>query len=310
MISKRKIVTIALSAPLAFGLGACATTPPKELVQARASFDDASKGPAGKYAPTDVYNAGKALTQANTAFEKEGDSALTKDLSYIAQRKAELADARGRTYLERERIAQAQKDGATTRDRQYNDARADLAKTRQQLDAERKSLESSRAELEAERTARLEAEEKAKNAVNDLEKIAAVKQEPRGMVITLSGSVLFASGQSTLLPAAQQKLSQVAGALKQQDASKNIVIEGHTDSQGADAYNEALSQRRATAVRDYLVSQGVAADKVMAQGFGEVRPIADNKSAEGRANNRRVEIVIPNTGNSETGMGGSPKSAE
>jgi outer membrane protein OmpA-like peptidoglycan-associated protein len=71
-----------------------------------------------------------------------------------------------------------------------------------------------------------------------------------------------------------------------------MVVEGHTDSQGGDTYNQDLSQRRALTVRDYLVTRGVASDRVTSQGFGSSRSVADNKSAEGRANNRRVEIVV------------------
>ena len=112
------------------------------------------------------------------------------------------------------------------------------------------------------------------------------------MVITLSGSVLFASNHAELLPSAQLKLNDVALALTRQDAESKIVVEGHTDSQGQPAYNMDLSQRRAQSVRDYLVSRGIAADRVTAQGFGLTRPIADNTSPEGRANNRRVEIVV------------------
>lgn len=112
------------------------------------------------------------------------------------------------------------------------------------------------------------------------------------MVITLSGSVLFASNRTDLLPSAQAKLSEVAAALTKQDAESKITVEGHTDSQGNPSYNQDLSQRRAQAVRDYLVSRGMAADRVSAQGFGLTRPVADNATAEGRANNRRVEIVV------------------
>ena len=88
------------------------------------------------------------------------------------------------------------------------------------------------------------------------------------------------------------KLNSVAEALTQQDPDSKMVVEGHTDSQGAAAYNQDLSQRRAQSVRDYLVSRGIAEDRVTAQGFGSSRSIADNKSAEGSANNRRVEIVV------------------
>lgn len=74
--------------------------------------------------------------------------------------------------------------------------------------------------------------------------------------------------------------------------ARNIVVEGHTDSQGADDYNLSLSQRRADSVRNYLVQQRYPAGRIEARGMGKGSPIADNGNAEGRANNRRVEIVI------------------
>ena len=132
--------------------------------------------------------------------------------------------------------------------------------------------------------------------MKDLAAIAAVKEEARGVVITLSGSVLFASGKYELLNTAMTKLDQVAEALKAQDASKRMVVEGHTDSQGSAASNQPLSLNRANAVRNYLVSKGVAGDKISAVGMGSSRGVADNNTAENRANNRRVEIVIGNGG--------------
>jgi outer membrane protein OmpA-like peptidoglycan-associated protein len=146
--------------------------------------------------------------------------------------------------------------------------------------------------MQSERDARIAAEKRAADAAADLGKIGSIKQEPRGMVITLSGGVLFASGKSDLLGNAQAKLNTVADALTQQDPDSRMTVEGHTDSQGKAAYNQALSERRAQVVRDYLVARGIAADRVSAQGFGSSRSVADNTSSEGRANNRRVEIVV------------------
>ena len=123
-------------------------------------------------------------------------------------------------------------------------------------------------------------------------RFAWVKQETRGMVITLSGSVLFTSGKADLLPAAQVKLNEVAKALTEQDPDSKMVVEGHTDSQGTTAFNENMSQKRAQSVRDYLVSRGIAVDRITAEGFGPTRSVAANTTAEGRANNRRVEIVV------------------
>jgi outer membrane protein OmpA-like peptidoglycan-associated protein len=118
-----------------------------------------------------------------------------------------------------------------------------------------------------------------------------VKKESRGTVITLSGNVLFASGKSMLLPGAQTSLNQVADALKDQNDAK-ILVEGHTDSKGSEASNMELSRARAEAVASYLASRGVPKEQITSQGYGPSRPVADNNTPEGRANNRRVEIVV------------------
>jgi OOP family OmpA-OmpF porin len=93
------------------------------------------------------------------------------------------------------------------------------------------------------------------------------------------------------LSSAQVKLDQVANALLSVSA-RNIIVEGHTDSRGSESYNQGLSQRRADAVRNYLVQRGYPSDRIQSRGKGEGSPIADNASSEGRANNRRVEIII------------------
>ncbi|RLB63923.1 MAG: hypothetical protein DRI90_05765 [Deltaproteobacteria bacterium] len=124
-----------------------------------------------------------------------------------------------------------------------------------------------------------------------LAEIAKVKEEKRGVVITMSGAVLFATGKHKLLPIATSKLADVAKALKDQ-GFKKIVVEGHTDSRGAPAENEALSLRRAQEVRTTLIAEGIPASKIQAVGHGSRRPITENDTAEGRANNRRVEIVV------------------
>jgi len=136
-----------------------------------------------------------------------------------------------------------------------------------------------------------DSEKRTADALASLNSLASVKQEERGLVLTLSGSILFRSAKSDLMPNARVKLDQVAQALLAIPA-RNLIVEGHTDSQGADAYNQDLSQHRAEAVRNYLVQKGYPANRIQAHGRGEVSPIANNDSAEGRANNRRVEIVI------------------
>jgi outer membrane protein OmpA-like peptidoglycan-associated protein len=136
-----------------------------------------------------------------------------------------------------------------------------------------------------------ESEKRTADALAELASIASLKEEERGLVLTLSGSILFRSAESTLMSSAQAKLDQVSKALLA-IRTRNLIVEGHTDSQGSESYNQGLSQRRADTVRDYLVQSGYPSSHILARGQGESRPVAINASAEGRANNRRVEIVI------------------
>ena len=94
------------------------------------------------------------------------------------------------------------------------------------------------------------------------------------------------------MPSARSRLGQVAEALLKDEADATYVVEGHTDSSGTAAVNNELSRKRAEAVRDYLVERGVPADRITAEGHGADQPVAENSTAEGRANNRRVEIVV------------------
>lgn len=267
-------------------VGCSATLPPNELVTARNNYTRASQGPAAQLAPGDLDTAKKSLDLAETSFKEEGDTAETKDIAYAAARSAEIAESRARTMQANQLKEQT---AATARTNELNHAQltaAELAKTKGLLATQG-------AALATEKERREDAERRAAQAAADLAKFATVKQDPvRGMVITLSGGVLFETAKWQLLGTAQAKLNDVADALTKQDKDSTIVVEGHTDSQGKDAMNQELSQKRAESVRTYLVSRGIAADRITAQGFGPSRSIADNASPEGRANNRRVEIVV------------------
>jgi len=105
--------------------------------------------------------------------------------------------------------------------------------------------------------------------------------------------VNFAFNKDALTPAAQDTLDKVATSLVAQP-ELYVEIGGHTDSIGSDAYNLKLSERRAQAVREYLISRGVKADHLLAKGYGKANPIASNKTPEGRAENRRVELIVLN----------------
>lgn len=270
----------------------CAHTVPQELTSARASYERAADGPAAQYTPADLHDAEKSLKSAEKRFKDEGNTVLTRDEAYIAQRKAEYAEVMARLEMFRRGIASAEAQEEAAKAAGAAQTKAELEQTRAALAEQQAQNQQTAAALEAEKKQREEAERRAAQANADLARIAAVKQEDRGTVITLSGSVLFASNKYELLPAAQAKLNQVADALLQNDPDSTFVVEGHTDSQGKAALNQTLSENRARAVRDYLVSHGVASDRITSQGYGSTRPVADNSSAEGRANNRRVEIVI------------------
>ena len=273
-------------------LGACgATQPPPELVDARKAYERASKGLSAQLAPAQLDTAKQALDKAEKSFEDEGVDAPTPDLAYIAERKAMIAEATAAKVAAERDSGQADKQFKDAQLEGLDKTQAALSKEKQQGEKTKAELENERKALDAEKKARAEAEKRAAAAMASLQEIAKVKEEARGMVITLSGAVLFATGKYELLPIARQKLDEVAKAVKDQ-GYKGIIVEGHTDSVGKAADNETLSLKRAESVRTHLVSQGIPSEKIRATGLGSSRSIADNGTADGRANNRRVEIVV------------------
>ena len=278
-------------------LGGCAATIP-ELVDARVAYADAATGPAATLVPADLHKAQVALEEAEAAFRDDPRGYHAKDLAYVAQRKAELAEALAAQAGEEKTTAAANSQYQTTQDAIMLNTKSDLAASQSDLAATRTDLAytqdaaaTTAAQLSTSEKARTLAEARASEAMAALAKMSAVREESRGLVITLSGSVLFRSDEATLLPEAQERLAQVADALMA-TRERFVIVEGHTDSQGTDAYNLDLSKRRADAVRSFLTQKGYDPDRIRAVGIGEARPIAENETAEGRANNRRVEVVI------------------
>ena len=137
--------------------------------------------------------------------------------------------------------------------------------------------------------------------LQQLNAVLATRDTARGLIANMS-DVLFKTGSFELMPAARERLAKVSGIVLAYP-SLHLQVEGHTDSVGGDEYNQTLSERRAGAVRDYLVQQGILAESIEARGFGKTVPIASNDTSEGRQQNRRVELVlsgdaIGNTANS------------
>lgn len=271
--------------------GCAATVPSPELVAARSAYARVQVSEAQQLVPAEVLAAHQSLMAAEKAFQEDPGSPHTRDLGYIAQRRAQLAEARGAIAADQRDSTQAEKDVDQLRRWDEKRTKAALSETRAEVSAQATKLAAREQQLTDEQRARRVAEKRAADALASLHELASVKEEERGMVITLNGAVLFVTNQATLLPIARERLQQVADALAE-NPHGNITIEGYTDSTGAQALNEELSLKRAEAVRGFLVEHGIDAGRVRAKGYGPARPVADNKTPEGRANNRRVEIVV------------------
>lgn len=180
--------------------------------------------------------------------------------------------------------------------KQENDARlaaaaAEADRLKRENDAQRAA---NQAELDnaARQRAQLEAD-KAELRVRLLKQFNDVLQTrdtARGLIVNMS-DVLFDTGLHSLRPAAREKLSKVAGIVSAHSGLR-LDVEGHTDNVGGDDYNQKLSERRGSAVREYLLQQGMASGSVTTKGLGETQPTASNDNAKGRQENRRVELVI------------------
>jgi outer membrane protein OmpA-like peptidoglycan-associated protein len=276
----------------------CAAVVPHELADARSAYQHASSSRASDLSPAELHKAKEALIKAEQSWASDPDSAQTRDLSYVAQRKAQLAEAMAGMALANRDKSTADQSINSSEHAIAKETKGELIQTREQLAESQQKAAQDQQALGTEHQARMDADKRsvdadarAKASQDALTKLAAVKEEARGMVITLSGSVLFPSDQSTLLPEAQTRLNQVADALMT-TKERNIIVEGHTDSRGSESHNMDLSQRRADSVRTYLVARGYEPDRMQAHGIGKGRPTTSNDTAEGRANNRRVEIIV------------------
>jgi outer membrane protein OmpA-like peptidoglycan-associated protein len=281
---------LGLSGLVALCAACGASRPTPELQTARSAYSQARSSEAAQYNPLGVHEAYKALRAAEAVHEDDPGSARERGYAYIAVRKSELAIARASEALARREQERAQTDYQASLERrseekarQSEQYAEQLGQTQEQLSANAEALAVRERELEQQRAA-------AERAQTELRQMEAMREEAGRLVISLSG-VLFESGGNQLSAEAQGRLDTVAQALAAYQ-DRNIVIEGHTDARGSDATNHQLSQKRADAVREYLGSRGVPAERMRSIGRGESAPIASNDTAEGRANNRRVEVIV------------------
>jgi outer membrane protein OmpA-like peptidoglycan-associated protein len=193
-------------------------------------------------------------------------------------------EAEARAREERQRL----EEELQRREADAEQARREADAERQRLEEQRRAEEARAQELESLRAEHQRAQEELRAT---LSRLAEVRQEARGLVVTLPGSIYFEVNKSVIQPSMRSRLTEIARALATAEDSA-ILIEGHTDSDGSNEYNLELSRLRAEAVRSVLVGGGVPPDRVQTFGYGEKRPTASNASASGKAQNRRVEIVL------------------
>ncbi|HEY0757944.1 MAG TPA: OmpA family protein [Acidisarcina sp.] len=237
------------------------------------------------------------ITFAREAVQSAEDARLITVRKMIAEDRQHEVDAREQAQ------ASAAASQAAAQASQQEALRAQLAAEQQA--AERAKAEAQAAEAEAQaaraREAQKAAEQTAQQAAQQTEQmrerlkaqlnaVLNTQETARGLVVNMS-DVLFDFNKYTLKPEAREKLAKVSGILLSYPGLK-LQVEGYTDNIGSDEYNQKLSEQRAGAVRDYLTSQSVAAANITAAGYGKSSPIADNSSASGRAQNRRVQLVV------------------
>ena len=221
----------------------------------------------------------------------EADAKAAAEAEAKAKAQAE-EDARRRAQAEADRMAaEKAKAEAEKEQAQAEAARAaaDAARAQAQLEQQKAEAEAQKQKEAADEAIRQKEEMRAR-LLKQLNQVLETRDTPRGLVVNMP-DVLFDSGQYTLKPAARERLARISGIVLAYPELK-LEVEGHTDSIGAEEYNQRLSEKRAASVRDYLVDSGITMNSVIARGFGETEPIADNSTTAGRKLNRRVEMIV------------------
>lgn len=243
-----------------------------------------------------------------TAQEQEQALQNAKDKLAAEQARSEEEAARFRqeretfSAQEAERVrAEREADRLRHKEELLAAAEAERLRTEEEADRLREehrkiaalAIERARAEQAERDLERLRAEHEQSRAelTATLSRLAQVREEDRGVVVTLPGNIFFNVNKADVKPGMQQQLRTIAKALTDVP-DQYLLIEGHTDSDGSSEYNLSLSEARARSVERILLGGGVAPERMETKGFGESKPIADNRTAAGKAQNRRVEIVL------------------
>ena len=284
----------------ALAAAGCAITPQAErqLEEARAAYRLASETPhVQRYAAPELAAAGTALKDAERLAAEGGPTELVEHNAYLAEqrsrtalstadtRQAEVELASVREERRRAEIQAREREAAAARAQAQQ---AEIARREAELRAQ--LLAKERLEQEKQTLAATELSAEVKRLEAELADVRA-KQTDRGWILTLKNELLFDSGGATLKAGAERALDNLAQFLRKYP-DRDIAIEGFTDSMGSKEVNQRLSERRAEAVKDALVSRGIESRRIDARGYGPSFPIASNATETGRQLNRRVEIVI------------------
>jgi outer membrane protein OmpA-like peptidoglycan-associated protein len=237
----------------------------------------------------------KARADADAEAKRRADAEAARAQAEQARIQAEQARAQAeQAKAEAERMKQEAVAAAQEAARQKEaaeKAKAEAVAQQQVLSAETDKARAAAAQSESLRQqAEKEKQELRARLLQQLNSILATRDSARGLIANMS-DVLFRSGSFELLPGARERLAKVSGIVLAYP-SLHVAVEGHTDGVGSDEYNQELSEHRAQSVRDYFVQQGIPANAIEARGFGKSEPIASNDTAEGRQQNRRVELVL------------------
>jgi outer membrane protein OmpA-like peptidoglycan-associated protein len=297
------LMRFTVTAIAAMTLAACQTTPPvnADLAAARSTLDRARNNTfVAKSGAVELDRAQQAMARADAAWTTDRDTDQTRHLAYLARQRAEIALAVGsqaesdarvqQAGAERERVkldarsAEADRANATARTAQGEArvAKNDAMLSRNQADVARAQADSAQVQA-GEQTNRADSLERDLLALQG-------RSTDRGMVVTL-GDVLFDTGRATMQPGAQRSVEQLAQVLRQHP-ERRVLIEGFTDSVGSEQTNLQLSQRRAEGFAQMLVNGGIAADRIQVHAWGKANPVASNRTAAGRQQNRRVEVLF------------------
>jgi outer membrane protein OmpA-like peptidoglycan-associated protein len=298
--SNRILVIAAASAAVL--LAACASAPvePDGAAALRARLIQLQSDPQlGSRAPLAMEQANTAVTLAE---KPETDKTISDHRLFMADRKISIAQAEAQNRLaidQRKALAdqreamrlQERTQEADAANRRANNAQANAMDQKMMADA----ANSRAAAAQADASDQAQQADAARAAAADLQKQIdglQARVTDRGLVLTL-GDVLFASGSAELNSGGDAHLGRLAVFLNKY-TDRTAIIEGHTDNIGGADYNLGLSQRRASAVKSYLINQGIDSSRLSASGLGKDDPVADNSTATGRQQNRRVEVIIQN----------------